>query len=180
MFRDKEILSRINELERQIASLEGKVDGLLSAIALTIGKAGGNEMAETPAIEAPKREAPESEEKKQAKNELREEWRQVIFRGSLTEYEVSSHGRVRNSKGKLMHITRNAQGKPRIWIYYFDKDEGYVKGTSSLIKNLVARAFINPKLGSHTRAVRCIDGDENNCRVDNLYVISEERRYIKA
>ena len=178
MFRDKEILSRINELERQIASLEGKVDGLLSAIALTIGKAGGN--AETPAIEAPKREALESEEKKQAKKELREEWRQVIFRGSSTEYEVSSHGRVRNSKGKLMHITRNAQGKPRIWIYYFDKDEGYVKGTSSLIKNLVARAFINPKLGSHTRAVRCIDGDENNCRVDNLYVISEERRYIKA
>ena len=149
MFKDNEILARISELEKQqtiikntLSVINDKMNALL-------------ELWDVPPIEKNIEEVAE--------------WATILRKGEPTLCEVSTTGEVRFRDTKEpIRIHENATGKPRANIYW--SEGGRRRNSTALIENLVARAFIDKDLPHRSSSVKHIDGDINNCRLDNLYV----------
>lgn len=86
---------------------------------------------------------------------MREEWRPVT--GRETEYEVSSLGRVRNARGRVLRPQRGSHGYPHV-------DLG--RNKTKLIHILVATAFLGPV--PEGQEVRHRNGNKFDPRVRNL------------
>ena len=92
---------------------------------------------------------------------MEELWKPVNFG---TTYEVSSLGRVRNTKtGKVLEGTLNEDGYVRV---YLSENGKHSKHKSFYVHLLVAEAFIGPC--PEGQQVRHWDGNQQNNRRDNL------------
>lgn len=109
----------------------------------------------------------------------REEWRPVV--GYEGRYEVSNRGRVRSLDwsyerpiSKAPHRLQTVHIRGRIRKQYRLKRGGYLavslcrndRSVSRPVHVLVAAAFLGPR--PEGQQVRHLDGDKNNCRVENL------------
>lgn len=94
---------------------------------------------------------------------MSEEWRILVYDGAVyPQYEVSSLGRLRNRKGKVLKQAVNRNG----YLGYCASLGHRGKNKGFRIHRAVACTFIpNP---GHKTQVNHIDGDKQNNRVDNL------------
>ncbi|CAK0876810.1 unnamed protein product, partial [Prorocentrum cordatum] len=101
-----------------------------------------------------------------------EEWRTALCPCSglpLTSWEVSSHGRVKNSKSLISRGSLAASG------YRVVCASLYGRLSALRVHRLVARAFLGPAPDSERHLVHHKDSDRGNNHVDNLqYVTASE------
>lgn len=168
MFREQEIIKKIEENRKTLEALKCDLTAtraILDKFIDCLMKAGKS------ANESPgKANIEESKPKKE--KEPTEEWRRVIIPGERFDEiyaEVSSLGRVRDSRNKrIMRRSPSRNGTPQVSVTYKNgNSESY---TTMLVKNLVARAFIDGNLTLRTKAVGYIDGDINNNAANNLFI----------
>ena len=94
-----------------------------------------------------------------------EVWKQIIIDGEEWNYEVSSHGRVRNSKTQqIIRFTKMKKGYLRVGLWKHNKQKMF------LVHRLVALMFI----GDSSLEVNHIDEDKTNNRVENLEFVTHK------
>ena len=92
---------------------------------------------------------------------MSEKWKQIE---GFENYEVSDHGRVRNSTTKKLIKPYQDNGRMAVTLYANNKKFG------RRLHNLVAHEFVpNPQ---HKEYVYNANSDTANCRADNLFWIS--------
>lgn len=172
MFKDNEIIRRLEAIEQKIGSLEQAIKDTphtaeeITSAAVTLisglmALGEGQEATEVKTTAEPANSA-------KPKEEPAEEWRPIRYKGCACDYEVSSLGRVRNGDYKIIAPCGDGV-RVRVNLPYYTPT-GEHKATTACVKNLVARAFINEALSPWARSVRHIDGDPTNNRADNLYI----------
>ena len=95
-----------------------------------------------------------------------EEWKRVIIDGIEWNYEVSSHGRIRNLRGKIKDQQDNGKGYLFVNLYRNGQQKNFY------VHRLVANAFIpNPH---NLTDVNHIDENKTNNCVENLEWVSHK------
>lgn len=87
-----------------------------------------------------------------------EVWKQIVYKGVSYPYEISSHGNVRNSAGKLLRFG-NSCDYPAVCLY----DNGAKKTVK--VHRLVALHFLT---GEQKPTINHIDGVKKNNHATNL------------
>lgn len=101
-----------------------------------------------------------------------EVWKEIVFKGMSTRYDVSSHGRVRNRDTQhILSTPCNAYDYPCISL----RVDG--KGHSTVVHRLVAHAFIGD---TTDLVVNHIDGNKQNNKVGNLEIVSQKDNAIHS
>lgn len=92
-----------------------------------------------------------------------EDWREI---DQLEHYLISNYGRVKRHDSPLeaRKVTVNDRGFPIITLYGKDSKTRYLRQ----INTLVAKAFLEPPHYENETQVWHIDGDLQNCVVENL------------
>lgn len=93
-----------------------------------------------------------------------EEWRPVPLEGQGTRYEVSNLGRVRSLRKGGWYVLTNKKPSPNDTSEYLSVE---VAGRNYTVHRLVAGAFLPSPEPGQTRVLHR-DGDNYNCRADNL------------
>ena len=94
---------------------------------------------------------------------MQEQWKQIMVDEIVYDYEVSSHGQVRNMKtGRILKATKNSKGYSTIGLHRNGKK------TTMLVHRLVALMFIPNNDIQHKTDVNHIDENKTNNCVSNL------------
>lgn len=150
IFKDKEIMEKLNKLETQINYILRDVEYLCQELGVYEPIA----VAENAPFDEPT-----------------EKWERYYHKGEITNVEVSTLGNVRDANTKmLLEPKLNATGKPRV---SFGTESGI--STNALVCNMIVRTFIDPNLPIRASRVHHLDGDEFNNRVDNLSTEKSDR-----
>lgn len=144
IIRDKEMLAAISEIKKEasglaetVAKQNEAIEGMKTALASLLEEFGIEDT-----------------------NFVAEQWKPLPFAGFET-YEVSSFGRIRNSKtGNVLH-TNMSHGYPR----FFARVNG--KAMSKGVAETVCIAFCGEK--PRGMEVKYHDGDRLNCYASNVY-----------
>ena len=106
---------------------------------------------------------------------LKEIFKPIYYKGKITHYEVSNHGRVRNTKSGRFLQFADLNGYKIVRLS--DKSIG-LKPKTTYVHRLVATAFIpNPE---NKKEVNHIDLNRSNNHVSNLEWVTTEENYNHA
>ena len=98
---------------------------------------------------------------KSAKLGSNEVWKSVPFKDYKSQYQISSHGNVRNNKGLILSPGKRA-GYQSVCLYQNTISKSYK------IHRIVALAFVPNEFPEENTQVNHIDGNKLNNRADNL------------
>lgn len=91
-----------------------------------------------------------------------EEWREV---DEFPHYMISNYGRVKHkNRNEARKITINERGVPVVLLSSATSPSRYLRQ----INRLVASAFLHPPRFEDETAIWHVDGNQANCRADNL------------
>lgn len=90
-----------------------------------------------------------------------EEWKQIEINNEFWDYEVSTHGRIRNLKGQILKLS-NEKGYLKITLHKNKRMK------TCRVHRLVAFAFIENDNPQEKTEVNHIDENKHNNHVDNL------------
>jgi hypothetical protein len=106
---------------------------------------------------------------------MKEYWKPIYIKSSLSRYSISSTGRVRNNdSGKLRKLNVNDRGYVHIVLIDNDGNKH-----DKRVHRLVAEEYI-PVSGIDQDQVNHIDGDRGNNCVDNLDWVSSSENHIHS
>lgn len=188
MFKDNEILARLDRIEQKIEALNKVaqapadiLDFLLKAVAETSTKApaGAQHAAGKRARKGPAGDADDARPARATSDG--EEWRAVIFNGTPTLCEVSTLGRVRRADTlDICAAYVDRWGTLKSHVCWGEKQSGRLVHTTAAVRNLVARAYMDETLPLKTKRVGLIDGNAVNCALDNVYIKAPKEGGKKA